>query len=511
MKHPLYDKLFELSKHFHLLSSLEALAEWDQETYMPKEAIEQRSLQAGLLAHYVHKSKTSNAFAKTLDALIDIQTGEIKESRLSPPQMAALREWRKDYVKAVKLPAAFVRRFANTVSTASHVWKTAKEHNDFKTFAPHLEKVISLCRKKADILGFQEHPYDALLDLFEPDMKTSYLITLFEKLKLDLKELLRDIMSKPQKDDQCLYRECPKDEQVLFCKKILHKMGFDEASARLDLSVHPFCTGMHPKDTRMTIKVNPENLFSAVFAALHEGGHGLYNRGLPAEQYGSPLCEAISLGIDESQSRFWETVIGQSEAFWHYFFPILQREFPEQFQMLSFDKFFAAINLVQPGLIRIESDEVTYNLHIIVRFEIEKGLIEGKIKVKDLPDIWNEKMRDNLGISPQYNREGCMQDIHWSLGFFGYFPTYTLGNLYAAQFFNAFAHAHPNWKERLAAGDLDFIREWLRSHIHQYGRQYTSDELCSKVTGRNLSEKPFIDYLNRKYKALYGIQAALNM
>jgi len=505
MKHQRYEKLFTLSKHSHLLSSVQALADWDQETYMPKEAIEQRSLQMELLAHYVHKSKTSTSFAKALDALIDIETGEIKDDKLSPAQIAALREWRRDYVKAVKLPSSFVKRFAKTVSTASHVWKTAKQHNDFRSFAPHLEKVVALCRKKTEILGFEDHPYDALLDLYEPDMKTSYLITLFEKLKLDLKELLRAILFKPQPDDSFLFCHCPKSEQLDFCNKILHKMGFEDGSYRLDLSAHPFCTGLHPKDTRMTTAIHPDNLLIAVFATLHEGGHGLYNRGLPAEQYGSPLCEPISLGIDESQSRFWETIIGQSDALWRYFYPILQKDFSEQFHAVPFHKFYHAINAVEPGLIRIESDEVTYNLHIIVRFEIEKGLIEGKIKVKDLPDVWNEKMRENLGIAPQYDGAGCLQDIHWSLGLLGYFPTYTLGNLYAAQFFNAFAHAHPDWKEKTATGNLDFIREWLRTHIHQFGRQYTSAELCTKVTGKTLSEKPFMDYLHSKYKALYQI------
>lgn len=505
MKNQPYAKLFELSKQFYLLNSVQSLVEWDQETYMPKDAIEQRSSQIELLAHYVHKNRTSKQFAKALDALIDIETGEIKDDKLSSPQMAALREWRRDYVKAVKLPSSFVKRYAKTVSTASHVWKTAKQHNDFRSFAPYLEKVVSLCRKKADILGFQEHPYDALLDLYEPEMKTSYLTTLFEKLKVHLKELLRAIMSKPQFQEGLLYKECPKINQLEFCNKLLHAMGFDDASSRLDLSAHPFCTGLHPKDTRMSTAIHPDNLFFAVFATLHEGGHGLYNRGLPPDQYGSPLCEPISLGIDESQSRFWETLIGQSDPFWQHFFPILQHDFPEQFSSVDFQDFYNAINAVKPALIRIEADEVTYNLHIIVRYEIEKGLIEGKIKVKDLPEIWNEKMRENLGIAPQYNGEGCLQDIHWSLGFLGYFPTYTLGNLYAAQFFNAFAHDHPDWKEKTAKGHLDFIREWLHTHIHRYGRQYTSLELCTKVTGKPLSEQPFIDYLNRKYKALYEI------
>lgn len=505
MKNQPYAKLFEISKQSSLLHSVQSLVEWDHETYMPIDAIEHRSMQLELLANLTHKHKTSKQFSRALDALIDIDTGKIKDEKLSAPQQAALREWRRDFIKAVKLPSSFVKRFAKTVSIASHVWKTARQHNDFRSFAPHLEKVVSLSRKKADILGFEDHPYDALLDLYEPDVKTSELTALFEKLKEPLKELLRAIMSKPQFQESFLYRDCPKGKQLEFCNKILHAMGFEETNARLDQSAHPFCTGLHPLDTRMTTTIHPDNIFQAISSTMHEGGHGLYNKGLPAEHYGSPLCEPISLGIDESQSRFWETIIGQSDALWQHFFPLLQRDFPDQFGSIDFQDFYQAINAVKPNLIRIEADEVTYNMHIIIRFEIEKGLMEGTLQVKDLPYTWNEKMREYLGIVPEYDGAGCLQDIHWSLGYIGYFPTYTLGNLYAAQFFGAFVKAHPHWKEKLAKGNLSFIREWLQTHIHTFGRQYTSAELCTKLTGRPLSEQPFVDYLNGKYKSLYQI------
>lgn len=507
MKKKPYEKLLALSRDFHYLSSVQSLAEWDQETYMPKEGIDLRSSQIEILAHLIHKNKTSHSFAKTLDSLIDIETAEIKDDQLSILQIAALREWRKDYLKAVKLPSSFVKLFAKTTSHAAHVWKTAKQQNDFRAFAPHLEKVVSLLRKKADIIGFDEHPYDALLDYYEPEMKTSYLTPLFEKLKLHLKELLEAILAKTPMKEDFLYAVCPPHKQLDFCNKILHKMGFEDAIARLDLSAHPFCTGLYPRDTRMTTGIHPDNFCFALFATLHEGGHGLYNCGLPIEHFGSPLCEPISLGIDESQSRWWETLIGQSYPFWQYFYPLLQHEFSEQFGKVALEDFYKAINGVKPGLIRIESDEVTYNLHIILRFEIEKGLIEGKIKIKDIPDIWNEKMKEYLGISPRYDSEGCLQDIHWSLGFIGYFPTYTLGNLYAAQFFSIFEHDHPDWKEKLAHGNLIFIREWLHKNIHHYGRQYTPQDLCKKISGHPLSETFAINYLNSKYQTLYHIDA----
>lgn len=500
-----YDKLHSLSKTISLTSSVQSLLDWDQETYMPKDAIELRSQQIEILASLVHRQKTSKGFAKALSALIDLETGEVFDSQLNAAQVAALREWRRDYLRAIKLPNSFVKLFAKTTSAASYAWHTAKEHNDFKAFSRHLEKVVSLSRKKADILGFKEHPYDALLDLYEPEMKTSVLTPLFSKLKLSLTQLLKDIMVKKPFVDDFLYRHCPKYKQLDFAHKILHKMGFHPSTSRLDTSAHPFCTGMQPKDTRMTTRVHPENIMSNIGAVLHEGGHGLYNMDLPFEHYGSPLCEQVSLGIDESQSRWWETLIGQSHPFWQHFFPLLQEEFPEQFGGVLLEDFYHAINTVKPGFIRIDADEVTYNLHIIVRFEIEKELIEGTLKVKEVPDAWNNKMREYLGISPEFDGQGCLQDIHWSLGFVGYFPTYTLGNLYSVQFFSTFEKAHPNWKERVAQGSLDFIRDWLKENIHRHGRQYTPGELCQRVTGKALSEEPYVAYLNKKYRGLYKL------
>jgi carboxypeptidase Taq len=492
-----YRKVLEFSKNVHVLSSIQGLADWDKETYMPHEAIEARAAQLELLAHLSHKAQVSKAFAKALDALIDIQTGTIKDPQLSFPEKAALRAWRRDYIKAVKLPASFVKRFAKTVSTASHVWKMAKEQNDFRRFAPYLDQIVSLCRKKAEILGYTDHPYDALLDLFEPEMTTTYLTHLFEALKFELQELIKRV--KPAPESRFLDISIPKEKQLVLCHKILDAMGFDPATSRLDLSAHPFCSGLHPKDMRMTTAVHLDDLMFALSATMHEGGHALYGQGLPAEHFGSPLCESVSLGIDESQSRWWETRIGLSLPFWRFFYPILQRELPTIFEGVSAHDFYEAINHVKPGPIRIQSDEVTYNLHIVVRFELEKGLIEGKIKTKDIPALWNEKMRENLGITPKDDAEGCLQDIHWSLGAIGYFPTYTLGNLYASQFFAVFAHTHPNWEEKVAEGQLGFIREWLRQHIHQYGRQYSAAELCQNTTGKPLSAAPFVAYLKKKY------------
>ena len=501
-----YDQLHALSKTTALLTSIESLLEWDQETFMPADAIQGRALQIEWLASLVHKNRTSPAFAKRLGRLIDIKTGAIQDASLSPKEMASVREWRRDYLKAVKLPNAFVKQFAKTTATSSHAWKSAKRHNDFREFAPHLEKVVSLCRKKADILGFQEHPYDALLDLYEPDMKTSFLLPLFSKLRLELTALLKEITAKPPISQDCLHRHCPKHQQKAFTSLLLKAMGFHDGFSRIDFSAHPFCSRLLPEDVRMTTKIHPDNPFFSIFAVLHEGGHGLYSLGLPKEAFGSPLSEPLSLGIDESQSRWWETLIGQSRPFWEYFFPLLQREFPSQFEEVTLDDLYRAINHVTPSLIRIEADEVTYNLHIIVRFELEKALIEGSVKVREIPDLWNAKIRECLGVSPRFDGEGCLQDIHWSLGLFGYFPTYALGNLYAAQFFNTFEKQFADWNRRVAGGDLAFVREWLRENIHQYGRQFSSTELCQKATGQPLSPDHFMRYLRHKYGSLYCIQ-----
>jgi carboxypeptidase Taq len=487
------------------MSSIQSLLDWDQETCMPKEAIGLRTQQIEIMASLVHRQRTSKRFAKALFALIDMKTAEVMDSKLPLQQVAALREWRRDHLREVKLPNAFVKRFANITSAASHVWQLAKEHNDFKAFSPHLEKVVSMSRKKADILGFTEHPYDALLDLFEPEMKTSFLTPLFSKLKMSLTQLLKDISIRPAFPEDFLYRHCPRHQQLEFAHKILHKMGFHPSSSRLDTSTHPFCSGMQPKDIRMTTRVNPESVMSNIGAVMHEGGHGLYHMNLPIEQYGSPLGEPASLGIDESQSRWWETLIGQSYCFWQHFFPRLQEMFPEQFKEVSLEEFYHAINTVKPGFIRIDADEVTYNLHVVVRFEIEKELMEGSIKVKEIPDIWNSKMREYLGICPEYDGQGCLQDIHWSLGYIGYFPTYTLGNLYSVQFFEAFEKSHPSWKEHVSRGALDFIRDWLKENIHKHGRQFTPEELCARITGKPLSQEPYVNYLTKKYNTLYRL------
>lgn len=499
----LYKKLQTLSQSTTRLDSVLRLLEWDQETYMPKGAIGYRALQIEDLASLVHKQKTSVKFAKALSQLIDIETGEPIHSSLSPAQLAAVKHWRRDYLMDKKLPTSFVKNFAKTTSNGLAAWAEAKEEGKFSLFAPHLEKIVALCKKKASLLGYTEHPYDALLDVFEPGLTVKKVTPLFERLKHSLTDLLRKIAASPQIPTDFLHGNFAADKQLLFGKKVLRSMGFQDDEHRLDLSSHPFCTEINPKDMRLTTRIHSSQLLQSLFGVIHEGGHGLYHLGLPEEHYGTPLREAVSLGIDESQSLFWEKRIGRSTPFWKHFYPLLQKEFPEQLAGVYFEDFYRAVNHVHPSMTRVEADEVTYCLHVILRFEIEKALIEGSLKVKDVPQVWNEKMRSYLGISPASDREGCLQDIHWAMGVIGYFPTYALGNLYSVQLFDAFDKAHPEWKEAAAQGKLQPILSWLHDNIHKYGKQYSAEELIFKATGQPLSEVPFVHYLEKKYQALY--------
>lgn len=498
-----YAKLFAHSKNIRLLESISGLLEWDQETHMPPAATGVRSEQIELVASLIHKERTSKPFSSALSKLINIKSGEMNSKDLKPLQKAALREWRRDYLKAIALPNAFVKEFAKLTSESTMVWAKARKENSFKLFAPYLEKIISLSRKKADYLGYDNHPYDALLDNFEPDMTCKIITPLFEKLQKGVTHLLKKIQDSKQVEDKFLHGKFSAEKQLELGKTILEAMGYDLRKGRIDLSTHPFSMSLHPSDSRITTRINSTSVFDCISTVLHEGGHSLYEMGLLPEYYGSPLCEAVSLGIHESQSRFWETRIGQSKPFWKHFLPLFKKTFKGKFEAVTLDQFYKAINKVVPSFIRVESDEITYSLHVILRFELEKQLIEGSLKVKEIPEAWNEKMKAYLGICPKTDKEGCLQDIHWSMGGFGYFPTYALGNLYAAHLFDAFENAHPDWKKGVEKGDLHFIKVWLGEMIHKHGRAFTATELIKRIDGKKLSHEPYLAYLTAKYKEIY--------
>lgn len=497
-----FTDLKELSTEIHHFNSILSLLHWDQETYMPAGGINPRSHQISQLSMLIHEKKTSRRFKECLEKLVNLSSGKPKVKGLSKPYLACLREWHKDYLKATKLPSSFIQTFSQVTSEASQIWSAAKKDNNFKLFSPFLEKIIALCRQKADILGFEDHPYDALLEAYEPCMTTRKVDVIFKDLQKELIQLLKKIKKSRPIDDSFLNKTVDQAKQIEIGHWILSQLPVDQGYMRLDLSSHPFSTALHPHDSRITTRISPKGFMSNIFSVLHEAGHSFYEMGLPLKTWGTPLSEAASLSIHESQSRWWETLIGRNLPFWEKFYPLLQKKL-SLLRGVSLEKFYRAIHRVSPSLIRVEADEVTYCLHVIVRFEIEKELISGQLQVADLPDAWNSKIKEYIGIVPSNDKEGCLQDIHWSLGDFGYFPTYALGNLFSAQFFFTFSKEHPNWEERVAQGELKFIREWLQTNIHQWGRMYNSEELVKKVTGKPLSATAYCIYLKKKYSKIY--------
>ncbi len=491
-----YKALIEKSQKMGLLNSFEFLLDWDMQTQMPDEGIAVRSQQKELVALLRHKEQTSTRFGKQLAELIDLDTGEVLAGELDDGKQANLKRWREDYLKATKLPGAFVKKLAKTTARSQHAWTEAKKENSFKKFAPHLKKVIELMRKQADYLGYQDHPYDALIDIYEPGMKTRAMDAIFDELR---SPLLNHVKNAREVDSSFLRGTFKKEKQFKFTKDLLHRMGLTEEMSRIDLSAHPFCLPMCPTDIRLTTRIDESSFMENISAMMHEGGHGLYEAGLSPEHFGTPIGTHCSIAQHEGQSKFWETCIGLSRPFWDYTFPQLQKIFPEKLATVTLNHFYEAILEVKPTMIRILADEVTYPLHIMLRFEMEKALIEGSMTVDDIPDVWNEKMKSYLGIEPQSYAEGCLQDIHWSAGFFGYFPTYVLGNLYAAQLFTTMKSEHPDWDKRLMEGDLLFARDFLKQKIHRHGRHYTPSELITKATGRPLTPGDFLSYLNSKY------------
>jgi carboxypeptidase Taq len=501
-----YEKLVELSTRIHNYGSVLSLLHWDQETYMPPGAISARSRQIAEMSHAIHEQKSSREFKRSLEELVHLSNGKPKRKGLTNLQRANVREWRKDFLKATKLPPLFVKTYSQLTSEASQIWAAAKKGNDFKLFAPFLEKIIAMNRQKADILGFAEHPYDALLEAYEPCMTTSRVGAIFDPLRVELKHLLKQIASGHPTDETFLHEKVDGDKQLELGRLAVSKLPIDPAYSRLDLSMHPFSIALHPHDSRITTRILPKAFMSNIFSVLHEAGHSMYEMGLPAQHWGTPLGESVSLSIHESQSRWWETLIGRSLPFCKFFYPLLQEQLP-RFRKVSLNHFYRAVNQVKPSFIRVEADEVTYCLHVILRFEIEKRLITGKLSVSDLPDAWNEKMKELFGIVPKTDSEGCLQDIHWSLGDFGYFPTYALGNLFSAQFFSAFHKDHPDWEKRVEAGDFPFIRDWLKDKIHRYGRMHDSDSLVKRATGKPLSETAYCSYLKKKYSEIYRFKS----
>ncbi len=502
--HDAYAELLRRSRELGVVNSCAAVLGWDQQTYMPAKGAGLRGEQLAFLAGLAHQKLTDPKFGELLAVV------EGSEFARDPDSEAAanVRELRRGFDRATKLPQSLVEELARVTTQAQQAWDQAKKTNDFPLFQPWLEKVVALKRQEAQAVGYAEHPYNALIEEFEPGTTVADLNELFAGLARELAPFIRKIAESSKKPDRSiLEREFPIDRQRVFAECAAAAFGFDFAAGRLDTTSHPFCSGFGPGDCRITTRYNPRFFSEAFFGVLHETGHALYEQNLPAEHFGSPLGVACSFGIHESQSRLWENQVGRGQPFWGHFFPRLVQTFPTALAGVSQEAFFFAINAVQPSLIRVEADEATYNLHIVLRYELELALLSGDLTVSDLPAAWNNRFKALFGLEPPNNSQGCLQDIHWSFGGIGYFPTYTLGNLYAAQFMAAARTdlGLEGTDERFRRGDFSALKEWLHKHIHRFGQRYRANELCRRATGSSLTAKPFLNYLNEKYGRLYGV------
>ncbi|MFM7052325.1 MAG: carboxypeptidase M32 [Planctomycetota bacterium] len=486
-----------------LLSSTNNLLDWDQETTMPTGGLEWRARQQALMARLIHERSSSKERGDLISAV------EADKSAMADPSTAALvREARRDYGKATKLPSSLVEEMARVSSMAKHEWAEARAASDFKRFAPWLSKLVVLLRRQADCFGFAKggEPWDALADLYEPGCTAAYVAGVFDPLRPRLQKLVADLAAAkqvPSNDFNDYF--VPIDRQEALSRFVAERIGFDFNRGRLDRSTHPFCGGTHCNDVRMTTRYNERCVNDALGSTMHESGHAIYEQGLPFSRIGTPLGESVSLGIHESQSRMWENQVGRSRPFWAWLSQHLPAVVGADSTRFSLDQLYGAANIVEPGFIRVEADEATYNLHVMVRFQIERAVIGGSLEVEGIPSTWNRLYRELLGLEVPDDRRGCLQDIHWSMGAMGYFPTYTLGNLYASQFFEAACAEMPGMVDGFARGEFTALREWLNRNIHAHGRQYSPAELVQRVTGKPLSAEPLMRHLEGKLRPLYGL------
>jgi carboxypeptidase Taq len=499
MTHDLaYAELVRRSRDKTLLASCLQLLAWDEEVSMPRAGVRHRSEQNALLAGLIHDRGT----APDYDDLLSTVEGSSLVSDPDSPQAVNVRELRRDYDRERRLPRRLVEEMARAHALASQAWAEARKNNDFKSFAPWIERVFELAREEADAVGYVGERYDALLDNFEPGMTSDRVSALFTQLETQLVPMVASLRDKREiAPDDVRTREFPVDQQRAFMESVATALGFSLESGRLDVVQHPFCSMIGPGDVRIGLRYLPHNFAGGFFALVHEVGHALYDHGLDPEQYGTPMGEPVSLGIHESQSRLWENYVGRSHGFWRCFYPQLQSTFHESLHDISLETFRRAVNRVSPGLIRVQADELTYNLHIVIRFELERALLSGNLVAGDLPGAWNELYTQRLGITPKDDTTGCLQDIHWSEGLIGYFPTYTLGNVYAAQLFAAAERALGPLEEAFAEGDFLTLRTWLGEHVHRHGKRYKPAEIIERTTGSAPDPSALIETLSRRYQS----------
>ena len=502
LEDPNYQALCEHNRETGYLISTAALLEWDQQTKMPALASEYRSEQITHLAGLIHERKTDPRVGEWLEHLVDSPLAEDPVSDSG----ATIRILKRDYEKRIKLPATLVKELARAASVGQTQWVAARKENDFEAFAPQLKKIFELKKSEAAAIGYAEVPYDALLDEYEPGAKTSEVAGILEALRQELVPLVAKIKASDYRPPvDILSRKFPIDQQRQLGRMASERIGFDYQQGRLDVTHHPFCTEMGPQDCRITTRYD-ENFFSgSFFGTLHEAGHGIYEQGLRSEYYSLPPGKFCSLGIHESQSRLWENLVGRRLSFWHYLYPQTQNLFQEALGNVSLESFYHAINHVEPSLIRVEADEATYNLHIIIRFELEQAIINGELDTDDLPEAWNEKYRRYLGIESPDVANGVLQDVHWSAGLVGYFPTYSLGNLYASQIFDAASEQLGDLDTMFQAGDFAPLKNWLNVEVHRHGQCLSGPQLGERVTGKQLSHEALMSHLEEKLIPIYGL------
>nr|WP_143484592.1 carboxypeptidase M32 [Halalkalibacillus sediminis] len=468
---------------------------WDLRTKAPKKGVAQRTETLSFLAQKVHELSTSDEMKNYIDQLRNSDNKIIK---------ASIDECEKEYNKSRKIPINEFTEYVQLTSTAESVWEEARENNDFETFRPYLEKIVDFNIRFAEYWGYKDNRYDALLDNYEPGVTVETLDKVFPELRNNLTNLLDKVnQSEDKPDPNLILSHFPKDQQEKFSLKVLEQMGYDFDAGRLDETVHPFATGLNPNDVRVTTRYDEQDFRMAVFGTIHEGGHALYEQGFDPELYRTPVCNATSMGIHESQSLFWENFVGRSKAFWDKNYDLFLEHAPESFKNIDKNQFYRSINEVKPGFIRIEADEMTYALHIMIRYELEKGLINQEIEVKDLPELWNQKMKDYLGIEPKNDSDGVLQDVHWSSGGFGYFPSYALGYMYGAQLEQSMRKTL-DLEEVIHSGDLSPIKNWLNDNIHRHGSMKQPLNLLQDVTGEGLNPEYLVKYLDQKYNKIYN-------
>ncbi len=483
------------------LNHAAALIGWDQQVYMPPAAAEEHGNMLGTLGKIAHQKFTSDEVGKLLEDLKKELPGLDPDSE----EYRFIKVTAKDYDRAIRVPADFVVEQARVTAIAHQAWAEARAKNEFSLFQPHLQKILELVQRYVTFFPPADHPYDTLLDNFEPGMKTADVKAIFEALRPQQVELIRAIGQRPQVDDSFMHVAYDEKPMWDFSNEVATAFGYDFQRGRQDPTVHPFCTSFGINDVRITSRWVPDLPFALLFGTMHETGHALYEQGVGSIWNRTPLEGGASLGIHESQSRMWENLVGRSRAFWQHFYPKLQARFPSQLGNVSLDQFYRGINKVQPSYIRVEADEATYNLHIMLRLEIEIDMLEGKAAIKDLPQIWNAKMQDYLGIVPPTDALGVLQDVHWSGGMLGYFSTYALGNIISAQLWEKFNAINPDLEDQIRAGDFSALLSWLRVKIHQHGRKYEPQELIQRVTGSKIDSAPYLRYLQKKYTEIYGL------